>query len=410
MDISFECDINDSIIENNQSHLNDSFSIEDEIFDEQYKIINNISVQINKDNNKNVSINKEISNPFLNYHKKVNDFINDDQQNSDQLYFISFSNNNTPISNINKETNSTDLNADKPKVKQIFEIKKETLPKFFTENSINNIIRQYDIGKELKLKLLLDINSTNKDIEQIKRVLESDTKKRRKTCKNNLYRTDHILIKLINIINLSLSNFINNLIAALYSKETIFHILNGLITPNKIRDHDLKKVIKMNAYITRSKLETREEKLNFLNLSLRKYFSDKISTKYKKLKESSNYNELIIEKLLSDVYNNDIFDFVLNDLLIKDWLEILLYKKNFKDFEKYNLFDKIKKNKIKDNLERIDKYIDKIYKSDKIYKNNKVYFHCFVLIAYNLNRFLMSKETRNKTKINEKQEKKGAQV
>ena len=67
------------------------------MFDEQYKIINNISVQINKDNNKNVSINKEISNPFLNYHKKVNDFINDDQQNSDQLYFISFSNNNTPI-------------------------------------------------------------------------------------------------------------------------------------------------------------------------------------------------------------------------------------------------------------------------------------------------------------------------
>ena len=175
MDISFDCDINDSIIENNQSHLNDSFSIEDEIFDEQYKIINNISVQINKDNNKNVSINKEISNPFLNYHKKVNDFINDDQQNSAQLYFISFSNNNTPISNINKETNSTDLNADKPKVKQIFEIKKETLPKFFTENSINNIIRQYDIGKELKLKLLLDINSANKDIEQIKRVLESDT-------------------------------------------------------------------------------------------------------------------------------------------------------------------------------------------------------------------------------------------
>ena len=121
--------------------------------------------------------------------------------------------------------------------------------------------------------------------------MESDTKKRRKTCKNNLYRTDHILIKLINIINLSLSNFINNLIAALYSKETIFHILNGLITQNKIRDHDLKKVIKMNAYITRSKLETREEKLNFLNLSLRKYLSDKISTKYKKLKESSNYNE-----------------------------------------------------------------------------------------------------------------------
>ena len=237
------------------------------------------------------------------------------------------------------------------------------------------------------------------DIEQIKRVLESDTKKRRKTYKNSLYRTDHILIKLINIINLSLSNFINNLIAAFYSKEKIYHILNGLISSNKIKDYDLKKVIKMNADIFRSKLETREEKLNVLNLTLRKYISNKISSKYKKLKESSNYNELIIEKLLIDDDNKDTFDFILNDLLIKDWLEILLYKKTLKDFDKYNLFDKIKKNKIKENLERIDKYIDKIYVTDKIY------FHCFILIAYNLNRFLMSKEKRIKTKISEKKEK-----
>jgi hypothetical protein len=50
------------------------------------------------------------------------------------------------------------------------------------------------ISKELKLKLSLDINSNNNDIEQIKRVLESDTKKRRKTCNKSLYRTDHILI------------------------------------------------------------------------------------------------------------------------------------------------------------------------------------------------------------------------
>ena len=40
------------------------------------------------------------------------------------------------------------------------------------------------ISKELKLKLLLDINTKNNDIEQIKRVLESDTKKRRKACNN----------------------------------------------------------------------------------------------------------------------------------------------------------------------------------------------------------------------------------
>jgi len=327
MNISFDCYIDDSIIDNKKGTHNDSFCIEDETLNE-YDIINNISAQINRDNNNNSILNNNNSNPFLAYHYKVNDFINDDLQNPEHLYFQTFSNNNIPLSNINKDTNLTELNADKSKVKQIFEIKKESLPKFFTENSINIIIRQqYDINKELKSKLLLDINTNNMDIEQIKRVLESDTKKRRKTYKNSLYRTDHILIKLINIINLSLSNFINNLIAAFYSKEKIYHILNGLISSNKIKDYDLKKVIKMNAYIFRSKLETREEKLNLLNLTLRKYFSNKISSKYKKLKESSNYNELIIEKLLIDDDNKDTFDFILNDLLIKDWLEILLYKK-----------------------------------------------------------------------------------
>ena len=97
----------------------------------------------------------------------------------------------------------TDINANLFKRKRLFEIKKETIPKYFTENSINNIIKRFNISKELKLKLLLDININNNEIEQIKRVLESDTKKRRKRFNNDLYRTDHILKKLINIISIN---------------------------------------------------------------------------------------------------------------------------------------------------------------------------------------------------------------
>ena len=92
---------------------------------------------------------------------------------------------------------------------------------------------------------------------------------------------------------------------------------------------------------------------------------------------------------------------MLNDLLIKDWLEIFLYKKSFEDFDKYNTFYKIKKNKIKGNLERIDKYINKINNKKN---KNKIYFHCFFLIAYNLYRFLIMKEKRNKIKIDNQQE------
>ena len=67
-------------------------------------------------------------------------------------------------------------NADESEGKRLFEIKKENVPKYFTENSINNIIKRFDIGKELKLKLLLDVNINNNEIEQIKRVLEKGGK------------------------------------------------------------------------------------------------------------------------------------------------------------------------------------------------------------------------------------------
>ena len=183
------------------------------------------------------------------------------------------------FSNINKETNLTDINANKPK-RKLFEIKKENVPKYFTENSINNIIKRFDINKELKLKLLLDTNTKNNEIEQIKRVLESDTKKRRKRFDKDLYRTDHILKKLINIINSSLLNFVNNLIGSLYSKERIYLILEGIIPSNEIEDSDLKNVLKKNDFIIRGKLETKEEKLNLLNLTIKKYLCGKISPKY----------------------------------------------------------------------------------------------------------------------------------
>ena len=400
MDTSFDYGISDSIIENNKGSHNDSFCLEKEILVENFPI-NNFMFINNQINNQNVFLIKDYSNPSNFYQKKENDSFNEDIPNKDQIYFFSFENNhnNKFITNINKETNLTDLNADKSKVKHIFEIKKDCLPKFFTESSINIIIRKYNISKDLKLKLLLDINNKNNDIEQIKRVLESDTKKRRKACKNTLFRTDHIIIKLINIINSSLFNFINNLIASLYPKEKIYHFLDGVISPDKIKDVDMKEVIKKNDYIFRSKLETREEKLNLLNLSLKKYFSLNISPKYDKSKSKypSKYNELILEKLLKDEDNKDIFDFILNNLLIKDWLEIFLYKRNMKDFDKYNSINKTKRNKIKENLERIDKYINEIYNDDKIY------FHCFFLIAYNLYRFLLLKEKRNKNK-NEKED------
>ena len=385
MDICSDCDIDDSFPESNKGAYNDSSFFGEENFFEFNP--NDFFVQKNKGNN----YNEFLGNLFFSQYKEDNEYIEDDKKYQEQLYFFS---------NLNKETNLTDINANKPK-RKLFEIKKENVPKYFTENSINNIIKRFDIYKELKLKLLLDTNTKNNEIEQIKRVLESDTKKRRKRFDKDLYRTDHILKKLINIINSSLLNFINNLIGSLYSKERIYLILEGIIPSNEIEDSDLKNVIKKNDFMIRGKLESKEEKLNLINLTIKKYLCGKISPKYTKSNYPSNFNELIVNKILKDEVNKDILNFILNDLLIKDWLEIFLYKKSFEDFNKYNSFDKEKKNKIKANLERIDKYINKIYNKKN---KNKIYFHCFFLIAYNLFRFLTIKEKRNKSKIDNIQE------
>ena len=74
-------------------------------------------------------------------------------------------------------------------------------------------------------------------------------------------------------------------------------------------------------------------------MTIKRYLSGKISPKYTKSNYPSNFNELIIDKILKDEVNKDILNFILNDLLIKDWLEIFLYKKSFEDFDKYNEFN-----------------------------------------------------------------------
>ena len=384
-----------SIPSRSMNDYNNSFAIEYQNYCES-NIINNSLMLGNNENNQTFWISPDIF-PFTNYQNKNEDEIT----NAMKVYFLEKNKSNANNENVINEFNLANLETDKSKSNQMIEIKKELPPKFFPENAINVIIRNYyDISKELKIKLLLDTNIKNNDIEQIKIVLESNTKKRRKRFNNDLYRTDHILGKLINIINLSLLNFINNLITSLYSKEKIYLILEGIIPSKEIINKDLKNVIKKNDYTSRGRLESKEEKLNLLNLTLKKYFSIKISTKYTKSKYPPNYNELIVDKILASENNQGIFDFILNDLLIKDWLEIFLYKKDLKDFDKYNSFDKEKRNKIKENLERIDKYINKIYNKKN---ENKIYFHCFVLIAYNLYRYLLLKEKRNKNKNDEKE-------
>ena len=346
--------------------------------------------------------------------RKGNLFTNELSNIKDNLYIPLFINAINSNNNTNKEANLAELYDKKQKTKAIFEVKKEEIseipevikdikelpPKYFSDNSINDIIKQFNISDKIKFDLLLNTNIENNDIEKIKCVLESDKIKRTKKNSDISYRSDNILSKIINLINLSLLNFINKLIRSLYSKEEIKKILEQLNLLKKISEKDLKEVIKNNDYEFRYELTKKDEKLKLLNWTLKDYFSTNISSKFK---YPINYNKLVIEKILEEKTNKDIFEFILNDLLIIDWLEIFLYKKDLSELKKFNLLNDDKKDKIEKNLERIDKYINDKY-INKYFKNDKNYYHCFILIIYNLKRYLINKEARNRNKKEKKEE------
>ena len=346
--------------------------------------------------------------------RKGNLFTNEISNIKDNLYIPLFINAINSNNNTNKEANLAELYDKKQKTKAIFEVKKEEIseipevikdikelpPKYFSDNSINDIIKQFNISDKMKFDLLLNTNIENNDIDKIKSVLESDKIKRTKKNSDISYRSDNILSKIINLINLSLLNFINKLIRSLYSKEEIKKILEQLNLLKKISEKDLKEVIKNNDYEFRYELTKKDEKLKLLNWTLKDYFSTNISSKFK---YPINYNKLVIEKILEEKTNKDIFEFILNDLLIIDWLEIFLYKKDLSELKKFSLLNDDKKDKIEKNLERVDKYINDKY-INKYFKNDKNYYHCFILIIYNLKRYLINKEARNRNKKEKKEE------
>jgi len=197
-------------------------------------------------------------------------------------------------------------------------IKREPIPSIFSIDEINNIIKLYIIGSKLKSKLLLPKETNSKDIELIKEELEAESFRGRKKLKINInltekysrgrkkmednsYRshnqniTDNIICKLINKLNNSLLGFINGIINKLKTKEEINKILIELNLPSKInKHHNSIEVIKKNDYKFRMHFKKIDKFIEFLNFSLKDYFSLEISPKFKDNRYFRNYNELIL--------------------------------------------------------------------------------------------------------------------
>ena len=292
------------------------------------------------------------------------------------------------------------------KTKILFEVN-TLIPDPFLEYQINVIIRLMDINKEQKEKYYLETKEICDKIYLVrdKIMLKKNERRRHLKRKNGLfenkkkdesnetikigrkkksdgsirfhnkYSLDNLFNKAKNMINKSLIEFIN--------------ILN---IEKKKSKSKLIKVIKNNQYNFIKDKKKSKDIIELFTLTVKEYLCNKLSIKYTNL--PNDYNEKVISLLLKDDNNKNLFDFIFNKLKIEDWVDIFLYQKKFKDYFGFNSINKNNKKIIKENIIRIDYYFEEIYLDNKG-NADKTYFHCFLLLIYNLRRYIMIKEKRN---------------
>ena len=292
------------------------------------------------------------------------------------------------------------------------------IPKPLYENDIIQIfLSKTDINEEIrnKIKNILNPNknSENKFLQRIKQEISEKIsaktkilnielkdnikfgrkKKDDKTIRiHNKYSSDNIMNKIKNILKRYLILFVNKILLSLYDKQKIKKILNILQLPKL----DSLALIKDIDYKSLAHKKSREENLALLNLSLRKFLSFNISTRYRKIniKENRNlikYNKIIIDYLFKEEKNREIFNFIFNELDLEDWLDIFIRKKDLNDFPQFIHLNINQAKIIEENLIRIENIFDELY------SEGEIYFVCFILLIYNYKRyFLIKPERKNK--------------
>ena len=160
---------------------------------------------------------------------------------------------------------------------------------------------------------------------------------------------------------------------------------------NNLLDENEDKLCKLNHDIT--KRLNRKQDLNYLKMSLKDIFSNKISGKYK---YQSDFNKKLIERLLNNQTDNTIL-FAFN-MSFGDWFDIFTHKKSLTEIiNKYNFINDeiffVDYEKIKKSLVDVDDLLKVILDN-----NTKEYFTLFVLYLYNYERWFYIKNGRKSKK------------
>ena len=292
----------------------------------------------------------------------------------------------------------------------------EYKPCYF-EEEINKIINQLDINQEDKKRLLLDINKDNIYIENIKNLIKKNSSTRKSkqskelikekekeekhklgrkrkndtsTSERNKYNADNIIKKIKNRLNDFIIDLTNKLITSVCDTKKINKNLAKLKLP-KLKSNNKNQIIKKIEHKSIANKTKKEDNLKILNLNLKEYLSNNISSKYNI--SNNNYNGLLISKLQEYEEKENILNFVFRELKISDWLQIYTHQKNIENyFYNYSLSEK-EKTLIENNISGIEKskyseYIKKLEEGDKIY------YYCFLILIYNFKLYLLLKEGR----------------
>ena len=234
-------------------------------------------------------------------------------------------------------------------------------------------------------------STTEKEKEEkpkLGRKRKNDDSKR----KRNKYNADNIIKKIKNRLNDFILEFINKLISDLFDIKKINEILLNLNLPT-LRQNNKNQIIKKIEHKSIANKTKKEDNLKILNLNLKEYLSNNISSKYNI--SNNNYNKLIISSLLEDKQHKDIFRFVFEELKIENWLEIFTHQNNIENYFNNCSLGKEQKLKIEKSIVGIEEYLLKLINLEN---DDKIYYHCFLILMYNYKNYLKLKEGRTSNK------------
>ena len=225
-----------------------------------------------------------------------------------------------------------------------------------------------------------------RDIETSKNfIVEKNNKRGRKTNSTNRkthdkHKSDNIIIKIK---------------AKLFKYALIF--VNKLLNMNEEN-----KLLKLDyKYINKLKIK---DDLNLLEMTLRDFFSQNISSKYNISKEKLDYNKTIINNIINDIiskkegkinnyeeknYNTIMFIF---NITFGDFIDIITFKKSLED-----LLNDYQTNKNNINFMKIEENITVMNEISKeiIKKNGGNFFSFFIFYLYNYKRWFCLKRDKD---------------